>query len=128
APRCADRQAMLVHRQHDAAPLLAALEQVGDVAIAQPDGLRLGHGSDGEQVAYERAFPSLATSFSIQSSTFPLSSSACMPDVSIAAPMLTVIVPGYLMKALRPQTVPALCAIGSAGAPVLHASHAPPGW
>ena len=48
------------------------------------------------------------------------------PAVMIGGPMLTVILPGYFMNALRLQHSPALCAIGSIGVPVFAASHAPP--
>ena len=50
------------------------------------------------------------------------------PCVEIGLPMLTVIKPGRLMKAFLRQHSPALCATGSASAPVLTASQAPPGW
>src|SRR6185295_2801130 len=48
--------------------------------------------------------------------------------LSIGGPMRTVTVPGCLMKALRGQTRPALCATGTIGAPLAAASHAPPSW
>jgi len=43
-------QPALIHGQHDAAPLLAALEKVGDVAVSQPDGFRLADSGDREQI------------------------------------------------------------------------------
>ena len=78
-PRRAYRQTMFIHAQDDAAPLLAALEQIGDLAVAQPYVLRLADRGDRKQVAYERALPRRATSVSIQSSAFRLSVSGVIP-------------------------------------------------
>jgi hypothetical protein len=44
----------------------------------------------------------------------------------MAGPMDTVMSPGFLMKALRGQHSPALCAMGMMHAPVRAASSAPP--
>lgn len=41
-------------------------------------------------------------------------------------PILSVMVPGYLMKEFLPQNSPALCATGTTSAPVCTASQAPP--
>lgn len=67
-----------------------------------------------------------AISPSIQASARAFTSSARSPAVSIAGPMLTVMVPGVLKKALRPQNSPELSATGSTGAPALTAMWAPP--
>ena len=79
APGRAHRQTMFVNAQNDAAPLLAAFEQISYVAIAQPDAFRLADRGDRKQVAYERALPRRATSVSIQSSAFRLSVSGVIP-------------------------------------------------
>src|SRR3954471_5462533 len=126
APGRADSETVFVHGQHDAFALLTALQKVSDVPVTQPNALRLANRGDRKQVAYERALPRRVTSFSIQSSAFRLSASGAMPAGWITGPMLTVMIPGYFTKAFFPQTLPALCAIGKTGVPVLQASHAPP--
>src|SRR6185436_18880036 len=50
APGRAHDQSVFIHGEHDAAALLAALENVGDVAVAQPDGFRLGDYGYREQI------------------------------------------------------------------------------
>ena len=46
--------------------------------------------------------------------------------MSIGLPIDTVTIPAYLRNELRGQTCPALCAIGTTGAPVATAKRAPP--
>ena len=79
APGRVDGEAVFVHRQHDATALLAALEQVRDLAVTKPDRFGLGNRGDGEEIAYERAFPRRATSVSIQASAFRLTASGARP-------------------------------------------------
>ena len=57
-------------------------------------------------------------SASIQASVRVLISSCVSPAVSMAGPMLITTCPGRLMKALRGQHSPALCATGTTLAPV----------
>jgi hypothetical protein len=63
---------------------------------------------------------------SIQLFTSALIASDDFPRLSIARPMLTVIVPGYFMNCRRGQKSPALWATGMTGTPVSLANNAPP--
>src|SRR6202012_5827718 len=53
-------------------------------------------------------------------------STGVSPVVSIGLPIDTVTIPAYLRNELRGHTRPALCAIGTTGAPVAIAKRAPP--
>src|SRR5262249_38216367 len=134
-PRHMHREAVLIHAEDDAPPFGAALEGVLHHPAAQDRHARLGEPlrrlkeiQRGASHAALRPFPSLTTSASIQSSTALFKASARMPAGSMGRPMLTVILPGYLRKECRGHIWPALCATGTAGAPVLTASQAPPSW
>ena len=63
---------------------------------------------------------------SIQVSTCALSSTAVRPSGEIGLPIETVMVPGFLMKALRGQQSPEFTAMGTTGVLVPIASIAPP--
>ena len=65
-------------------------------------------------------------SASIHCSTRVFTSSGVSPVVSIGLPIDTVTIPAYLINELRGHTRPALCAIGTTGAPVAIANRAPP--
>ena len=126
-PRRRDDQAVAIDAKGDAAAASAALQNERHVTLTETRGLRLRHHAHREKVGYEwRALPSRSTSCSTQCSTSLISSSGLRKLASSAGPMLTVIVPGYLIKSLRPHTVPALCATGMTLAPICAATQAPP--
>jgi hypothetical protein len=122
----AEHQAQAAAEIGQAAPSCQRTGWIGRVAVELELELRAATAGGLIALLHTACGLMRTISASIQASARSVISLAVSPAGSMAGPMLTVTMPHFLNKALRPQNSPEFSATGTTGVPVSTARWAPP--